>query len=231
MKFLIALQFSILFFQGLGFSQTLKIEFQEKLFMTEERIEGFEKVSSPLKTLKQIEQFSNTSWIFELIIANDSAWLYKYVSLSPAVNQFEPRMYSTLQDYGNKDGYTFRTPSVDSIDYYAEIEKLTIDDWVIDESWEGEQHGYVLKRAVLKSNPQIVADFTEQIPIPAGPGGWHGLSGVIFHLLDNKNGREYIAISVEELPNDYEIDFPAGEKIKDKDFVKFLTKDRLLMRL
>lgn len=231
MKRLLALQLSIFFFQGLVFSQTIKIEFQVQLFMTEERIKGFEKVSSPLKTLKQIDQFDNTSWMFELAIANDSAWLYKYVSLSPAVNQFEPRMYSTLQNYGTKDGYTFRTPSVDSLDYYAEIQELTVDDWVIDESWEGEQLGYALKRAVLKSNPQISADFTEQIPISAGPGGWHGLPGVIFHLLDKKNGREYTAISVEELPSDYEIDFPAGEKIKDKYFVKLLTKDRWLMRL
>ena len=231
MKYILTLMLTCFFLQGLVVSQTIRIEYQQRLFMTDKQIEVLGEDASPKRVYDMIEQFRNTSWSYELVIDNDSTWLYRYVSLSPEVNQAEDRMYSTLLNFGAKDGYLFRTPSVDTLDYYAEIEELTIDEWVIDTLWEDEQLGYALKRAVLKSNPLVVADYTEQIPFSAGPGSWHGLPGMILHLRNEESGKEFSATAVEELPNSYKINMPAGEKLADKQLKTFMIKDRMLMRL
>ncbi|MEO6720226.1 MAG: GLPGLI family protein [Ferruginibacter sp.] len=95
--------------------------------------------------------------------------------------------------------------------------------WKMEEGETKTIAGYPCKRATGKTERgnEVVAWYTEDIPLPAGPEQFNGLPGMILGLDVNKSEFVFTAISIDKKIDKKELKAPTkGKKVNSAEFAK-----------
>ena len=95
--------------------------------------------------------------------------------------------------------------------------------WKMEEGETKTIAGYTCKKATGKTErgTGIIAWYTEEIPLPAGPEQFNGLPGIILSLDVNKAEIVFTAIAIDKKVNRKELKLPAkGKKVTGEEFAK-----------
>lgn len=189
---------------------------------------------------KLMEQMPKEQKFPRMLLFNDSEWLYTDVPGSEDEGTVELSHESEGMDFEMKIARPLNIlyGNLDE-DLYLNLReffgrKFLITDKLEQHPWKltGEQRKigeYVCQKATAEiDSQQVVAWFSPQIPVSAGPDGYGGLPGLILELDIDNGQRRAVASSIELMPLEADaIERPSkGKKVSRAEFEKIETEKR-----
>jgi len=180
-----------------------------------------------------IPQFRTTK--FELLFSNNQS-LYKAVETEPDMTE-QNNGGIVLRVGGGADNEYYRNFNANRSvelrelmdEYYLVEDSIRSIAWKLEDGETKTILGFTCKKATGKTarGNEVVAWYSEEIPIAAGPEQFNGLPGMILSVDVNKGEIVYIAKAIDKKADQKTLKAPVkGKKISNTDF---LAKQRELM--